>query len=132
MMHDFEIRFDPTQRGMDMRPPGAKELVTALADFANNDSEQFTTEDAGDAHNYICALEARVTALYYQVLRNQFALKRAEQIQNFYYENHELLKLPPPPPVDPRIFTELGVPAELIGEPGNKNSVENGYNPGAF
>jgi|SRR5271167_3959106 len=67
MMTDFEIRFDPARQGADMRPPGAKELVEALADFANDQCEDFTTRDAGDAHNYICALESRVQQLQYQL-----------------------------------------------------------------
>jgi hypothetical protein len=70
MMIDFEIRFGLTNKGMDMRPPGARELLEALYEVVHND-ETLTAGDAADAHNYICALEARVTQLYHQLHRMQ-------------------------------------------------------------
>jgi hypothetical protein len=79
MMTDFEIRFDPTRQGADLRPPGAKELVASLTEFAHYDSEQLTTEEAGDAANYIRALEGRVQALQYQLWRTIEGHKRTDQ-----------------------------------------------------
>ncbi len=67
MMTDFEIRFTPREKNMDQRPPGARELIHALADYADGTSEKLTPRDAANAHNYICALESKVSGLYHEL-----------------------------------------------------------------
>ena len=67
MMTDFEIRLDPMQEGMDQRPPGANELLTALAEAAKEGGCRLHEGYAADAHNYICALETKVVQLSRQL-----------------------------------------------------------------
>jgi len=113
MMTDFEIRFDPSCQGWDMRPPGAAELLAALADAAlgrvatpdNLDAKprqsniMLDPEDAADAHNYICALENQCLRLH----RENFRL--AQQIEGLLLTKASMSKVlaennwAPPPPV---------------------------------
>lgn len=67
MMTDFEIRFTPREKNMDARPPGARELINALGDFAEGKGPILKAEYAADAHNYICALESKVAGLYHEL-----------------------------------------------------------------
>jgi|HubBroStandDraft_1064217.scaffolds.fasta_scaffold80799_6 hypothetical protein len=66
MMTDFEIRFTPREKNMDQRPPGARELINALGDYAEG-TKPLSKQDVADAHNYICALESKVCGLYHEL-----------------------------------------------------------------
>jgi hypothetical protein len=66
MMTDFEIRFTPREKNMDQRPPGARELINALGDYAEG-TKTLSKQDAADAHNYICALESKVCGLHHEL-----------------------------------------------------------------
>lgn len=74
-MPNYDIQFHDVQgKHMDMRPYGAVDLIHALADCAEDD-KPLTRVQAADAHNYICALEAKVSAYYHeaQTLKTQSA-----------------------------------------------------------
>ena len=65
MMQSYEIIFDARHEGMDLRPPGARELIDALYNAARGNP--LAPGDAADAHNYICNLENQVSVLHYKL-----------------------------------------------------------------
>lgn len=90
MMTDFDIRFTPRERNMDQRPLGARGLINALGDFAGGGLKSLTKEDAADAHNYICALEAKVCGLYHEL--EAMKQQRTERLDHTML-NHRLSPL---------------------------------------
>lgn len=111
-MTHFEIFIDYTHGGMDRRPHGASELLDHLADVASGKTNEVTMRpvplhprDAGDAHNYICALESRVVALSLQFKR----LQDQTQFNNKMLEAYQKLT------VD-QIAMQPGAPIVLTAE----------------
>jgi len=91
MMTDFEIRFTPREKNMDQRPPGARELINALGDYAEG-TKSLTKQDAADAHNYICALESKVCGLHHEL--EAMKQQRADRFDHLLLDRKNSLGIP--------------------------------------
>lgn len=123
----YELRLDPTGKGLDSRPPIAQNILDFLYEVGTT-PEDPDREVAAHAHNYICALESRIMALHTQLLRAEsWTLLGTKDTFTVSESERALLSIPPVKPVIPLMPV---LPEPLAGVSGSvEPTFENRHTP---